>query len=157
MNYADTNWLTAMFFDLSGTPVAERNAIVRRFLRSEGGILGISPVAWLEARNVFARTAGESNPPEWRELSAGLGGRFYLDPMSWDLMRREVWALVDKWAWKQTLGTFDLAIVASLRLAGATRLLSFDEGLKALVVADGLEVFPPLTDQGLAKLAKLRA
>jgi hypothetical protein len=50
----------------------------------------------------------------------------------------------------------DVAILASAKLSGATRLLSFDQTLKALAMAEGLEVFPPLDAQGRQVLAKLK-
>lgn len=77
--------------------------------------------------------------------------------MNWDLLRRETFRLIAKYAHKQTLGTFDLAVLASSKLAGATRLLSFDETLKAIAVAEGMEVFPPLEREGKQLLAKLRS
>ena len=153
MNFADTNWLTAMFFE---TDQPERTATVRRYLRTHGGPLALSHIVYLEARNVFSRNSGEPEPVEWAELQAGLNGRFYLDPMNWDLLRREVFGLAARYAPKASLGTFDLALLASARLAGATRLLSFDETLKAVAVAEGLPVFPPLQAAGKALLAKLR-
>ena len=154
MNFADTNWLCAMFFDLTEEG---RTATVRRFMRQHRGPLGISHVVYLEARNVFSRNAGEAQPPEWEEFQAGLSGRFYLDPMNWDLLRREVFALVERYSYKATLGTFDLAVFASAKLAGASSFLSFDETVKAVASAEGMEVFPPLNAEGQRMLAKLRA
>ena len=55
-----------------------------------------------------------------------------------------------------TLGSFDLAVLASAKLAGATRLLSFDQPLKAVAVAEGLEVFPGLNEVGKTLLARLK-
>lgn len=153
MNFADTNWLAAMFFEVDNPA---RTATVRRFMRTHGGPLGLSHVVYLEARNVFSRNSGEANPEEWAELLAGLNGRFYLDPMNWDFLRREVFGLVERHGHKTTLGTFDLAVLASAKLAGGQRFLSFDETLKAVAVADGMEVFPPLQAEGKALLANLR-
>jgi predicted nucleic acid-binding protein len=64
--------------------------------------------------------------------------------------------LLARYAWKVTMGTFDTAIVASARLAGATRFLSFDMTAKALAYAEGLNVFPPLDTVGKQLLARLR-
>jgi len=157
VNFADTNWLEAMFFQLTDADKASRGATVERFMRRQGGQLGLSHAVYLEARNVFSRVTGEAEPEEWRQLEQGFGGRFYLDPMNWDLLRRETFRLIGKYAHKQTLGTFDLAILASAKLAGATRLLSFDETLKAIAVAEGMEVFPPLEREGKQLLARLRS
>jgi len=76
--------------------------------------------------------------------------------MNWDLLRRDAFAVFAKYSPKATLGTFDLALVASVKLAGATRLLSFDQTLKAVAVAEGLEVFPELNETGKALLARLK-
>jgi Zn-dependent alcohol dehydrogenase len=64
--------------------------------------------------------------------------------MNWDLLRRECNALFSKYAWKVGLGTFDTAIVACAKLAGATRFLSFDANARALASAEGIGVFPAL-------------
>src|SRR5438128_8378563 len=125
MNFADTNWLEAMFFDLDGEKKSRRTT-VDRFMRQNPEQLGLSHLVYLEARNVFSRVSGESDPLEWQEFQQGLNGRFYLDPMNWDLLRREVFTLFSKYSHKATVGTFDLAVLASARLAGATRILSFD-------------------------------
>lgn len=135
---------------------SERRALVARFLRMNPGTIGLSHVVLLEARNVFSRVTKLPDPPEWQELEEGFNGRFYLDPMNWDLVRREAVALLRKYAHKTALGTFDVVLFASARLASATRLLSFDGKLKALAVAEGLEVFPELDKEGRALLAELR-
>lgn len=156
MNFADTNWLEAMFFKSALPDKQVRRAIVDRFLRQQGGQIGLSHIVYLEARNVFGRISGESDPEEWRQLQAGLNGRFYLDPMNWEFLRRDTFALFAKYSHHATLGTFDLALLASAKLAGATRLLSFDSTLKAVAVAEGLPVFPALETEGKVLLAQLR-
>ena len=155
MNFADTNWLEAMFFELTGD-MKSRRTTVDRFLRQNPGQLGLSHLVYLEARNVFSRVSGEAEPVEWKELQAGLNGQFYLDPMNWELLRRDAFALFAKYSPKATVGTFDLALLASAKLAGATRMLSFDQTLKAVAVAEGLEVFPELDVAGKTLLARLR-
>ncbi len=155
MNFADTNWLEAMFFELDG-PQKNRRGIVEKFMRNHGGQLGISHIVYLEARNVFSRVAKDKNPPEWDELNDGLAGKFYLDPMNWDLLRREAFALFEKYSHKATVGTFDMAILASAKLAGATRMLSFDGNLRIVSAAEGLAVFPELDATEKADAAKLK-
>jgi predicted nucleic acid-binding protein len=113
-------------------------------------------VVLLEARNVFSRVTGESQPCEWQQLEADFDGRLYLDPMNWDLLRRECHVLFARYAWKTQFGTFDAAVVASAKLAGGTRFLSFDTRAKALAAAEGLEVFPPLNADGKRILAELK-
>jgi len=156
VNFADTNWLEAMFFNLTDADRKPRHAIVRRFLRQHGGPIGISHLVYLEARNVFTRVSGEAEPKEWKQLQQELNGRFYLDPMNWDFLRRDTFALIAGYGHKETLGTFDLALLASAKLSGATRLLSFDQSLKAVAVAEGLDVFPPLDSAGRQLLSKLK-
>ncbi len=158
MNYADTNWLEAVYItphpdDAEGQ---ERERIVERFARKHGGQLALSHVVLLEARNVFSRVTGESQPPEWALLEADFDGKLYVDPMNWDLLRRECQVLFARYAWKTHLGTFDTAVVASAKLAGETRFLSFDTRAKALAAAEGLKVFPPLDAAGRRILSELK-
>lgn len=108
MNFADTNWLEAMFFNLTDTDKKSRSATVQRFLRQHSGPIGLSHLVYLEARNVFSRISGEAEPEEWRLLQHELNGRLYLDPMNWDFLRRESFALIARYGFKESLGTFDL-------------------------------------------------
>jgi predicted nucleic acid-binding protein len=125
-------------------------------MRRQGGQLFISQIVYLEARNVFSRTAKEAEPEEWRRFLADFNGLIYLDPMNWDFVRRDAFALFNRYSHRAILGTLDVAILASAKLAGATRLLSFDQALKALAIAEGLEVFPPLDTVGRRLLAELK-
>ena len=156
MNFADTNWIEAMFFNLTDADKKSRSAIVQRYLRRERGPIGLSHLVYLEARNVFTRTSGEAEPKEWSQLRQDLNGRFYLDPMNWEFLRRDTFDLIARYGHKATLGTFHLALLASARLSGATRFLSFDQTLKAVAVAEGLDVFPALNSTGQQLLAKLK-
>ncbi len=113
-------------------------------MRRHRGQLVISHVVLLEARNIFSRVTGEREPREWQRLEADFDGRLYVDPMNWDLLRRECNILFGKFAWKSVVGTFDIAIVASAKLAGATRFLSFDATARTMAAAEGIETFPAL-------------
>ena len=155
MNFADTNWLEALYFESPDPEQQQREATVQRFLRKHGGQLAISHLVYLEARNVFSRTARESEPEEWRRFLADFNGLIYLDPMNWDFVRRDAFSLLAKYSHQATLGTLDVAILASAKLSGATRLLTFDRTLAVLAVAEGLEVFPPLDSQGRQLMAKM--
>lgn len=155
MNFADTNWLEAMF--LRADEQKSRRNLVERFHRRNPGVVGVSQIVLLEARNVFSRVTGLANPPEWDELQAGFSGQFYLDAMNWDFVRREAYRLFEKYSHRATIGSFDAALLSSATLAGAKRILSFDETLKALAVAEELDVFPELGQEGRAILARLRA
>ena len=156
MNFADTNWLEALYFEPEEKEKQTRCATVERFMRKHGGQLGISHLVYLEARNVFSRNTREPEPEEWRRLLGDLNGLLYLDPMNWDALRRDAFSLFAKYSPKANLGTLDIAILASARLAGATRLLSFDETLKAVAVAEGLDVFPPLSTEGKRLFPEMR-
>ena len=158
MNFADTNWLASVYIEpqAEDTEAVKRRRVVERFMRQHGGQLAISHVVLLEARNVYSRITGEERPREWQRLEADFGGRLYVDPMNWDLLRRECDVIISKYAWKAGLGTFDTAIVASVKLAGGTRFLSFDATARALASAEGIGVFPPLGPAERKLLARLR-
>jgi predicted nucleic acid-binding protein len=155
MNFADTNWLEALYFDGEDPQQEARCRLVERYMRKHGGQLAISHVVYLEARNVFSRNTKEAEPQEWRRLVSDFNGLLYLDPMNWDLLRRDAFTLFAEYAPKAVVGTLDMAILASAKLAGATRFLSFDETLKAVAVAERMEVFPPLVAEGKSLLRTL--
>jgi len=146
VNFADTNWLVSAYVEphADDAEAVRRRGIVNRFMRRHGGQLVISHVVLLEARNIFSRVTEEREPREWQMLEADFDGRLYVDPMNWDLLRQECNHLFSRYAWKAAVGTFDTAIVASLKLAGGTRFLSFDATAKAMAAAEGIEVYPAL-------------
>jgi len=156
MNFADTNWLEALYFESPDAQQQARERTAQRFMRKQGGQLAISQVVYLEARNVFSRTAKEAEPEEWRRFLADFNALIYLGPLNWDFVRRDSFALFARYSHRATLGTLDVAILASAKLSGATRLLSFDETLKALAFAERLDVFPPLNAEGRVVLARLK-
>ena len=156
MNFADTNWLEALYFESPEPDQRAREATVQRFMRRQGGQLAISHIVYLEARNVFSRTAQETEPEEWRRFLADFNRLIYLDPMNWDFVRRDAFELFARYSPRATLGTLDVALLASAKLSGATRLLSFDRTLKALAIAEGLEVYPPLDAEGTQLLSRLK-
>ena len=80
MNFADTNWLEALYFDAEGHEQRARCQVVQRFIRRHAGQLAISYVVYLEARNVFSRNSGEAEPEDWRRLVSDLNRLIYLDP-----------------------------------------------------------------------------
>jgi hypothetical protein len=84
MDYADTNWLEALYIAPHGDDreAQQRERIVERFMRKYRGPLALSHVVLLEARNVFSRVTGESQPREWQQLLADFGGRLFVDPMN---------------------------------------------------------------------------
>jgi predicted nucleic acid-binding protein len=158
VNFADTNWLEAVYLQPNDSPFSKSNhAIVNRFMRQHGGKLLISPIVLLEARNVFSRVTHEANPKEWALLESDFNGRLYVDPINWRELQRECDAIFSRYSHKATIGTFDAAIVASAKLAGAQTFLSFDKIAKAMAVAEGLEVFPELDREAKKILSQLRA
>jgi predicted nucleic acid-binding protein len=158
MNFADTNWLSALYLEADpADPVAvKRRTLVEKFMRQHGGQLGLSHVVLLEARNVFSRVTGERAPMEWADLEGDFDGKLYVDPMNWHLLRRECEELFTRHAWKMELGTLDVAIVASAKLAGAKTFLTFDGRLAALASVEGLDVFPELDDAGKTLAHRLK-
>src|SRR5436853_820487 len=158
MNYADTNWLEAVYIvpQSQDAEALRRRETVDRFMRRHGGPLALSHVVLLEARNVFSRVTGERESREWGLLEADFDGRIYVDPMNWDLLRRECYAIFGRYAWKAQIGTFDAAVVASAKLAGATRFLSFDATARALAAAEGLDVFPTLDASGKRIVSRMK-
>lgn len=158
MNYADTNWLEAVYItaDPDDREARERVRLVEGFARQHGGQLALSQLALLEARNVFSRVTGEQEPQEWQQLEADFDGRVYVDPMNWDMLRRECTRFFSKYAWKAEIGTFDCALIASVKLGGGRRFLSFDAKARALAVAEGIEVFPTLDASGKRLLSHLK-
>jgi predicted nucleic acid-binding protein len=158
VNFADTNWLVSAYLEprADDAEALRRREVVERFLRRHGGQLVISHVVLLEARNIFSRVAEEDEPREWQLLEADFDGRLYVDPMNWDLLRQECNRFFSRYASRVAVGTFDTAIVASARLAGATRFLSFDATAKALAAAEGVEVFPVLNAAEKQLVARLR-
>jgi hypothetical protein len=80
----------------------------------------------------------------------------HVDPMNWDLLRRECDTLFSRYAWKGAVGTLDTAVVASVKLAGGTRFLSFDAAAKAMAAAEGIEVYPALGAAEKLLVSRLR-
>ena len=158
MNFADTNWLVSAYIEPheDDKEAVSRREIVDRFMRRHGGQLVISHAVLLEGRNVFSRVTGDREPREWQMLEADFDGRLYVDPMNWDFLRRECNHLFSKYAWKTAVGTFDTAIVASAKLAGGTRFLSFDATARAMAAAERIEVFPALDAAEKQLLARLK-
>jgi predicted nucleic acid-binding protein len=158
VNHADTNWLEALYISAQpGDPIAvERERIVERFARKHGGHLVVSHIVLLEARIVFSRSTGQKNPAEWSDLEGDFNGRIYVDPMNWDVLRRECDEIAEQYASKVKLGAFDMALIAAAKLGGGRRFLSFDTRAKALAAAEGMEAFPPLDAEGKRILARLR-
>jgi hypothetical protein len=57
---------------------------------------------------------------------------------------------------ERAVGAFDTAIVASVKLAGGTRLLSFAANARALASAEAIGVFPVLAPTERRRLARLK-
>ncbi len=63
---------------------------------------------------------------------------------------------VSKYARKTALGAFDATIVASAKLPGSTRFLSFDATARVLAAAEGIDVYPVLEPAQKKVLALLK-
>ncbi|HAB17843.1 MAG TPA: hypothetical protein DCE44_15485, partial [Verrucomicrobiales bacterium] len=96
---ADTNWLQAIYFDSSRSP------IVDRFLRRHGLPLFVSAPVLLECRNVFSRIAGDGRPAEWVHLESDLGSRIQRLPLSWEEIVSAAEDLIGRYSAHSTLGT----------------------------------------------------
>jgi hypothetical protein len=154
--FPDTNWLTAAY-----CPHLDDNRarIIERFSAKHGRWPWIlSPLVYLEAKNVFARLAGQANGASWRRLLADVGQRLQIDPLNWERLQQRAFALSERYSHKAAVGSFDLAIIAHAGLCGATHFLSFDTGssARALAAAEKMEVCPPLAEADKARLAALR-
>jgi len=158
VNFADTNWLVSVYIEpeRQDAEAVRRRGIVERFMRRHGGQLVISQVVLLEGRNIFSRVTQEQDPREWHVLESDFDGRLFVDPMNWDLLRRECNRLFSNYAWKVSLGSFDTAVVASLKLAGGTRFLSFDATARALAAAESIEVYSLLNAAEKRLVSRLR-
>gem|GEM_PF-1178771 len=151
-------YILPLYLDADPTDqvAVQRRSAVERFMRRHGGQLAISHVVLMEARNVFSRVTGERSPMEWADLEADFDGKLYVDPMNWHSLRRECDDIFTRRAWQTELGTFDVAIVASAKLAGAKTFLTFDGRLAVLASVEGLNVFPALNDAGKTLVHRLR-
>lgn len=156
--FADTNWLEALYISPpdDDREMVARSEVVERRTRKVG-TLTTSHIVLMEARNVFSRVKQKRVPEEWTDLVEDFGGRLFVDPMNWDMLRRETDALFERFSHKATISTFDAAIVASAVLAGTREFLTFDQRLSGLATAAGLKVFPEMSSEARNFLAKLRA
>jgi hypothetical protein len=158
MNFADSDWLASVYLEpeAADNEAVRRRRIVKRFMRRHPGPMAISHIVLLGARTVFSRITGEPLPQEWHTLEADLGRRLRIERIDWASLRFECNALCAKYAWKVALAAVDTAIVAAVKLAGGTRLLSFDPTLRVLASAEGISVFPNLEPKERKLLAILR-
>ena len=157
MNFADADWLVAVYLEPAATDAeaGRRRRIVQRFMRQHAEPLTVSHIALLEARSAFSRITGNPLPKEWRTLEADLGGRLRIERIDWGSLRYECNALCAKYAWKIPLAAVDTGFVAAVKLAGGAKLLSFDTTLRVLARAEGISVFPILQPKERRLLARL--
>jgi hypothetical protein len=158
MNFANADWLVSVYLEpvAADTEAVRRRRIVKRFMGQHSGPLAVSHIVLLEARSLFSRITGEPLPQEWHTLEADLGGRLHVERINWACLRFECNALCAKYAWKVPLASVDTAVVAAVKLAGGTRLLSFDSTVRVLASAEGLGVFPALEPKERSLLTQLQ-
>lgn len=154
MIYADTNFLSATFFDDE-----ERHPQVERFLRRASRVVVVGELAELEAENVFARLTGRADSPAWRDLQSCLDTREWRrEPLDWAGARDQARELFRRYSHRAPLGTLDLLHLAAARLAGCEGFASFDTGsaVRALASVLRFEVFPVLTARDRDLVAQLK-
>ena len=158
MNFANADWLVSVYLEpaAADTEAVRRRRIVKRFMHQHSGPLVVSHILLLGARTVFSRITGEPLPREWQALEADLGGWLRVEPINWPCLRFECNALCAKYAWKVPLAAVDTAVVAAVKLAGGTRLMSFDPTVRVLASAEGIGIFPTLEPKERGLLARLR-
>ncbi len=158
MNFANADWLVAVYLEpaAADTEAVRRRRIAQRFMRRHARPLAISHIVLLEARAAFSRITGEPLPQDWHTLEADLGTRLRIERINWACLRFECNALCAKYAWKVGLAAVDTAVVAAVKLASGTRLLSFDPTVRVLASAEGIGVFPALEPKERRLLARLR-
>ena len=154
MIYADTNFLSATFFDED-----ERHPQVERFLRHNSRPVVVGELAELEAENIFARLTGHPDSPPWRDLQSCLeAGEWRREPVNWPAVRVQARELFHRYSHRASLGTLDLLHLAAARWAGCQGFASFDTGSSARALAAALrfEVFPELTARDRDLLTRLK-
>ncbi|HET7624212.1 MAG TPA: hypothetical protein VFM25_03020 [Verrucomicrobiae bacterium] len=70
MNFADTNWLIALYTNPPEKQKGSRQNIAANFMRRNDGRLALSHPVLIETHNILCRLSGKPNPDEWEELQA---------------------------------------------------------------------------------------
>jgi len=143
MDYADTNFVVAVFFhNPARTPAVERR------LRRQADPVVVGELAEFECRNVFARLERSAHGEAWRGFSERLDrGEWRRQPLSWPGVSVRAERLVDQFAARLSVGSLDVLHVAAALEAGCRCFLSFDSASHARVLAASarLAVWPELT------------
>jgi len=152
MDYADTNFLVAVFFEN-----ATRTPVVERHLRRLKGPLMVGELAEFECKNVFSRLERRPNGEAWRGLKARLDrGEWRRQPIEWPGLVARAVELVDRFASRLSIGSFDTLHIAAAMEAGCARFLSFDTASNARVLAASarLDVWPELSAAEKGRVAR---
>jgi predicted nucleic acid-binding protein len=151
--FADTNWLTALYFDQP-----TRTRILRAWSRKERPVLMTSLPVLLEARNVFARTTEENPCAEWKALLEDCGKGLQVTAHGWPEIVAEAEKLIDRYAHKGSVSTADCVVLASAWISGASWFLSFDQnsGARALASVLKMAVYPEVNIRDKQLAAQFR-
>ncbi|MBN8249390.1 MAG: PIN domain-containing protein [Verrucomicrobia bacterium] len=143
MDYADTNFVVAVFFhNPARTPAVERR------LRRQVDPVVVGELAEFECRNVFTRLEKRPNGEAWRGLAGRLErGEWRRQPLSWPEVSERAARLLDQFAARLSVGSLDVLHVAAALESGCQCFLSFDSASRARVLAASvrLAVWPDLT------------
>lgn len=143
MDYADTNFLVAAYFEVAGY-----TEVVERYLRRSSRPLVVGELAELECRSVFARKEQRADGEAWLALTARLdSGGWRREPILWERVATKSRELIDRHSPRLVVGSFDTLHVAAALVAGCSTFLSFDVQSNARVLAASarLKVWPELS------------
>ena len=143
MDYADTNFLVAVFFEN-----ARRTPAVERHLRMSSEPLVVGELTELECRIAFSRAEKRPQGGAWQGLKARLEREEWRSvPLNWSRVAAKAQELTDRFSHLLAIGSFDTLHIAAALEAGCTRFLSFDSNSNARVLAASarLKVWPELS------------
>jgi predicted nucleic acid-binding protein len=152
MDYADTNFLVAAYFQ-----VPTLSESVERFLRRQRRPLVVGELAELECRGVFIRKEQQSGGDAWEDFQARLDrGEWRREPVAWERLTGRTKELQDKYVARLPIGSFDLLHVAAALVAGCSGFLSLDTRSNARVLAAcaRLKVWPELSAAEKSRLVR---
>ncbi len=152
MDYADTNFLVAVFFEN-----ARRTPAVERHLRSLSTPLVVGELAELECRIVFTRVEKQRDGEAWRGLKARIDrGEWRGEPVDWNRVSARTRDLTDRFSHRLALGSSDTLHIAAALEAGCARFLSFDAASNARVLAASarLAVWPELSPEEKSRVVR---
>lgn len=152
MDYADTNFLVAVFFEN-----ARRTPAVERHLRMSSEPLVVGELAEFECQIAFSRAEKRPLGEAWQGLRDRLEREEWRSaPVDWNRVVAKARELTDRFSHLLKLGSFDTLHIAAALEAGCTRFLSFDSNSNARVLAASarLKVWPELSAEEKARVIR---